>query len=240
MGIFGILVKFTFYFWQKKGNICCYSFYFWWVGVRFGDEWRTEGNNGIVSVCVKKINKNADERWAKLDRLLPSIFLVGPMGAGKTTIAKLLAKHFQRQFIDCDQYIVEQAGAEIAWIFEKEGEQGFRERENKALQELTPLPNVVLATGGGAVEWEQNRAMLARGFVIYLDASVEVQLSRTQNSTHRPLLMQGNPQAVLEERYKKRHPLYLSVADMVISTGRLYPKQMVGDILESLSKKYRL
>lgn len=203
-----------------------------------GREWRMQGSNGIVSVCVKKRNQTEDDRWQRLDRVLPSVFLVGPMGAGKTTIGKLLAKRLARPFFDCDQYISEQVGADIAWIFEKEGEAGFRERESRALEELTVLSNIVLATGGGAVETPENWAVLKNGFVIYLNASVETQLARTRQSTHRPLLMQGNPEQVLSDRYQKRHPLYLSVADMVVATGRAYPKQMIGDILDALCERF--
>lgn len=204
------------------------------MSIRLGDSWRPDGDNGVVSVCVKKMGKVIDERWLFVNECFPAIFLVGPMGAGKTTMGKLLAKQLNRSFIDSDQYIVGRVGADIPWIFEKEGEQGFREREHCALTELTVLPKIVLATGGGAVEWEQNRALLRQGFVIYLNASVEVQLSRTKSGTHRPLLMQGNPRQVLEDRYQKRHPLYLSVADLVVTTGFAYPKQMLGEILEKL------
>lgn len=91
---------------------------------------------------------------------LPSLFIVGPMGAGKTTIGRLLAKHLGRTFIDSDHYICEQTGADIPWIFEKEGEAGFREREAKAIAELTELPDIVLATGGGVVTQPQNRQNL--------------------------------------------------------------------------------
>lgn len=198
-----------------------------WVGGRQSD-------NGVVSVCVKKMGKVIDERWLVVNQYFPAIFLVGPMGAGKTTMGKLLAKHLNRSFIDSDQYIAGRVGADIPWIFEKEGEQGFRERECQALSELTVLPKIVLATGGGAVERAFNRELLKQGFVIYLNASVEVQLSRTKASTHRPLLMQGNPRQVLEERYQKRHPLYLEVADLVVATGFAFPKQMLGEILEKL------
>ena len=99
-----------------------------------------------------------------LSKQLPAIFLVGPMGAGKTTIGKLLAKHLGRNFIDCDWYIVDQTGADIPWIFEKEGEEGFRDRETRALQELTALPNIIMATGGGAVGRTKNRELLKKAW----------------------------------------------------------------------------
>lgn len=166
---------------------------------------------------------------------LPAIYLVGPMGAGKTTIGKLLAKHLGREFVDCDWYIAKQTGADIPWIFEKEGEAGFRERETKAISELTVLPNIIMATGGGAVGNPQNRQMLKQGLVIYLDASVETQLLRTKKDKNRPLLQSGNPRKVLEELYQIRDPLYREVADIIIPTGRAYPKQMIGDILDILN-----
>lgn len=181
----------------------------------------------IEEVVVEKTN-------TALSRQLPAIFLVGPMGAGKTTIGKLLAKHLGREFIDCDWYIVDQTGADIPWIFEKEGEVGFRDRETRALMDLTAMPNIVMATGGGAVGRAENRELLKKGFVIYLDASVDTQLSRTKKDKNRPLLQSDNPRAVLEELYQKRNPLYREVADIIVPTGRAYPKQMISDILEIL------
>ncbi len=181
----------------------------------------------IEEVVVEKTN-------AALAKCLPSIFLVGPMGAGKTTIGKLLAKHLGREFIDCDWYIVDQTGADIPWIFEKEGETGFRDRETRALMDLTAMPNIVMATGGGAVGRAENRELLKKGLVIYLDASVDTQLSRTKKDKNRPLLQSDNPRAVLEELYQKRNPLYREVADIIVPTGRAYPKQMISDILEIL------
>ncbi|MDO5651799.1 MAG: shikimate kinase AroK [Moraxella sp.] len=166
---------------------------------------------------------------------LPSIYLIGPMGAGKTTIGKLLAKQLNREFIDCDWYICDQTGADIPWIFEKEGEAGFRERETKALMELTELPNIIMATGGGAVGSQMNRALLKKGLVVYLNASVDVQLARTKRDKNRPLLQQDNPKAVLERLYEIRHPLYMQIADIVVVTGKAYPKQMMTELIQVLS-----
>lgn len=166
--------------------------------------------------------------------LLPSIFLVGPMGSGKTTIGKLLAKHLKRPFVDADWYISEKAGADIPWIFEKEGEAGFRERESRAMEELTSMSGIVLATGGGVVERVCNREYLKHGLVIFLDASVETQLTRTKKDKNRPLLQTENPKTILETLYQRRLPLYREVADIVIPTGRAYPKQMMGEILDVL------
>ena len=188
-----------------------------------------EDNPIIEDVVVEKTSEG-------LAKLLPSIFLVGPMGAGKTTIGKLLAKRLGREFIDCDHYIVAQTGADIPWIFAKEGEEGFRDRETRALEELTAMPNIVMATGGGAVGCEENRKLLQQGFVIYLEASVDTQLIRTKKDKIRPLLQNDNPRATLEALYQKRHPLYQEVATIIVPTGRAYPKQMVADLLEILAK----
>lgn len=166
--------------------------------------------------------------------LLPSIFLVGPMGAGKTTIGKLLAKHLKRPFLDADWYISEKAGADISWIFAKEGELGFRERESRAMDELSAMPDIVLATGGGVVECECNREYLQRGLVIFLDASVDTQIHRTKKDKNRPLLQNDNPKAVLEMLYQRRVPLYKEAADITVVTGRAYPKQMMNEILDIL------
>lgn len=188
-----------------------------------------EDNPIIEDVVVEKTSEG-------LAKVLPSIFLVGPMGAGKTTIGKLLAKRLGREFIDCDHYIVAQTGADIPWIFAKEGEEGFRDRETRALEELTAMPNIVMATGGGAVGREENRKLLQQGFVIYLEASVDTQLIRTKKDKNRPLLQNDNPRATLEALYQKRHPLYQEVATIIVPTGRAYPKQMVADLLEILAK----
>lgn len=170
---------------------------------------------------------------------LPSLFIVGPMGAGKTTIGRLLARHLGRNFIDSDHYICQQTGADIPWIFEKEGEAGFRERESKAIAELTELPNIVLATGGGVVTQPQNREKLKQhGITIYLRASVDVQLKRTSKDKSRPLLNNPNPRAVLQSLFEVRDPLYLEVADIVVETGDGYPKYMLKKIMETLKQNY--
>lgn len=170
----------------------------------------------------------------QLSCALPAIYLVGPMGAGKTTLGKLIAKQLNRPFVDCDYYIKEQTGAEISWIFAKEGEQGFRMRENRALTELTQLPKIVMATGGGAIVCPQNRALLASGVVVYLKANVETQLLRTKKDKNRPLLQNDNPKAVLEALFLERDPLYQEVADIVVATGRMHPKQMLMYLLDAL------
>ena len=166
---------------------------------------------------------------------LPSVFLVGPMGAGKTTVGRLLAKHLQREFVDSDWYVQSQTGADIAWIFDKEGEEGFRERESKAIDELTQRSNIVMATGGGAVMREDNREMLKqRGIVVYLNAPVDVQMARTAKDKSRPLLQRPNPRQVLQQLYTLRDPLYQEVADIILPTGHTYPRHMVTELLHLL------
>lgn len=162
------------------------------------------------------------------------IVLIGPMGAGKTTIGKLLAQQLSYQFFDSDAVIEQATGAKISWIFEKEGEAGFRERETKVLAELTHQTASVLATGGGAVISPINRDYLARGIVIYLQASVEVQYERTCRDRNRPLLQTANPKQRLQTLFDTRHPLYLATADIVVTTGYRSPKKMVEDILLAL------
>ncbi|KRG33079.1 shikimate kinase AroK [Psychrobacter sp. P11G3] len=166
---------------------------------------------------------------------LPSVFLVGPMGAGKTTIGKLLAKQLGRTFVDSDWYIESQTGADIAWIFAKEGEAGFRERETRAIDELTQNSQIVLATGGGAVMCAENREFLKqRGIVVYLNAPVEVQLARTSKDKSRPLLQQPNPRKILQELYSARDPLYRQVAHIIMPTGHTYPRHMVNQLMQQL------
>lgn len=167
---------------------------------------------------------------------LKSVYFVGPMGAGKTTIGKLLAKRLGRQFYDSDAHIEEMTGADIPWIFDKEGEAGFRIRETRAIDELTQMSDVVIATGGGAVIKAENRKMLKRGLVVFLNASVDVQLERTRKSDNRPLLNTPSPRQVLHRLSEQRLPFYREVADIEVITGHNYPKQMVDDILEKIEE----
>lgn len=150
-----------------------------------------------------------------------SIFLIGPMGAGKTTLGKRLAKTLRREFLDSDHVIEERTGVDIPYIFEKEGEEGFRKREAATIDELTQLPEVVLATGGGAVTREENRRnLINRGIVVYLETPVELQVSRTSRCENRPLLAVEDRYSKLAELYEKRHPLYQEVADITVRTGK--------------------
>jgi len=148
-----------------------------------------------------------------------SIFLVGPMGVGKTTIGRQLAELLDYEFVDSDKAIEERTGASIPWIFDVEGEEGFRKREQAILDELTSRPSIVLATGGGAVINEQNRSFLKnRGFVVYLRAGINELLQRTQHDKHRPLLQTDNPRQKLQELIEQREPWYTEVADLVFET----------------------
>jgi shikimate kinase len=147
------------------------------------------------------------------------VFLIGPMGAGKSAVGKALARRLGYAFVDSDAEIERRTGVDIAYIFEREGEAGFRAREREVIAELTLRPDTVLATGGGAVLLPENRADLAaRGFVVYLEASVERQLERTRFDRRRPLLATGDRRARLEELIAIREPLYRSIAAYCVST----------------------
>lgn len=148
-----------------------------------------------------------------------SVFLVGPMGSGKTAVGKRLAQRLGLRFVDSDAVIEERTGVDIPFIFDKEGEDGFRARERDVIAELTRLPGIVLATGGGAVLAAENRAHLAgRGVVVYLQTSVQQQLARTRRSRTRPLLETDDPRGRLESLMAVREPLYEAVAHLVVRT----------------------
>lgn len=168
---------------------------------------------------------------------LKKIFLVGPMGVGKTTIARQVAEFLDLAFWDSDQEIEEHTGVTIPWIFEYEGETGFRKRERAIIAELTGLHNLVLSTGGGVVLNADNRQYLQnRGYVIYLYASVNELLKRTAHCTHRPLLQTANPRNKLEMILKERHPLYQAVADTTINTDARTIPQVVKMVLKHLKR----
>jgi len=151
----------------------------------------------------------------------PSLFLVGLMGAGKTTVGKLLARCRCLEFIDADQVIVERCGVSIPTIFEIEGEAGFRQREATVIDELSQRPGIVLATGGGAVLRADNREHLkSRGTVVYLHCQPHELYLRTRHDKNRPLLQTDDPLRKLEDLYAERHPLYEAVADVVLESGR--------------------
>jgi len=167
--------------------------------------------------------------------LVTKIFLVGPMGAGKSAVGRQLARLLHLEFIDSDEEIETRTGVDIPFIFEKEGEEGFRKREVKVIDELSQKDSIVLATGGGAIADADSRSRLgARGYVIYLYTSVKQQLERTQRGRSRPMLENGNPEKVLEELMAARDPLYREIADLIVDTDGRRVQTVAREIHESL------
>lgn len=158
------------------------------------------------------------------------------MGAGKTTIGRYLAEILHWQFLDSDHEITARTGASIPWIFDVEGEEGFRRREEAMIAELTNLRHIVLATGGGAILRPNNRQHLhQRGIVIYLDTPVSMQLERTAMDKNRPLLQAPNPEQRLTELLKIRDPLYREVAHLIVPTTDGCARDLAQKIVQSLS-----
>jgi shikimate kinase len=161
------------------------------------------------------------------------IFLIGPMGAGKSTVGRLLAQTLGLVFADSDQEIQRRTGVDIPTIFEYEGEDGFRQRERQAIEDLTLVDGQVLATGGGAVTQAENRQVLAaRGIVVYLACSVQQQFERTYRDRNRPLLQTEDPKARLTELMAERDPLYRETADYVVSSEGRNANVVVREILD--------
>lgn len=166
-----------------------------------------------------------------------NIFLIGPMGAGKSTIGKLLAKSLGREFWDSDKEIERRTGVTIPMIFDYEGEAGFRKRESETLARLTEHESAIIATGGGAVLLPENRELLRRrGFVVYLRCSVDKQLERTQKDSNRPLLQTEDPRQRLEDLFSERDPLYTETADLTVDTGTLSGQAAVKRIVHALQQ----
>ena len=162
-----------------------------------------------------------------------NIFLIGPMGAGKSTIGRQLAQMLGMDFVDSDAVIEERAGADIDWIFDVEGEEGFRKREARIINELTQGQGIVLSTGGGSILSKENRNVLsARGIVIYLETTVDKQFERTQRDKKRPLLQTENPRQTLEELAKIRNPRYEEMADIVLQTDEQSAKVVASNIID--------
>jgi shikimate kinase len=161
----------------------------------------------------------------------PNVFLVGPMGSGKSAVGRQLARMLKRDFHDSDAEIESRTGVDIPFIFEKEGEAGFRRREREVIEDLTRLSGIVLATGGGAVLDAANRAALAsRGLVVYLEASVEQQLERTRLSNNRPLLEATDPAERLSKLMRERAPLYQSLAVLKVNTDGRMVREVAQEI----------
>ena len=164
-----------------------------------------------------------------------NIFLVGPMGAGKSTIGRHLAQMLHLQFHDSDQEIESRTGADIGWVFDVEGEEGFRRREAQVIADLTEMQGIVLATGGGSVQSKDIRNFLsARGIVVYLETTIDKQVARTQRDKRRPLLQVDDPREVLENLAEVRNPLYEEIADLIVKTDDQSAKVVANQIIEQL------
>ena len=165
-----------------------------------------------------------------------NIFLVGPMGAGKSAVGRQLARSLHLDFMDSDDEVESRTGVDIAFIFEKEGEEGFRRREAAAIDDLTRRDGVVLATGGGAVTDAESRSRLGgRGYVVYLYTSVDQQHARTRKGRERPLLESGDRRKILEDLLAVRDPLYREIADLVVDTDGRKVKSVTDEIIEHIS-----
>lgn len=166
-----------------------------------------------------------------------NLYLIGAMGAGKSTVGRALAKTMGKDFVDSDREIEAQTGASISLIFELEGEEGFRRREESMIEQLAERDGIVLATGGGVVLSESNRArLMARGFCIYLDAPVDLLVERTRRDRGRPLLADTDPRERLTDLLEERDPLYRMVADMVLKTDRRTARHVVREIQQRLAE----
>ena len=166
-----------------------------------------------------------------------NVFLIGPMGAGKSTIGHCLAELLHKEFLDADHEIEARTGASIPLIFEIEGEAGFRKRETAVLDDLTQRRNIVLATGGGAVLAEENRRRLQkRGIVVYLQAPLDMLMKRTRHDRHRPLLQTGDRRRVLEDIIAVREPLYREAADIVVETSTRAPMTVAREVVRKLKE----
>jgi shikimate kinase len=174
-------------------------------------------------------------------RANPNIYLIGPTGSGKTAVGKQLARDTGLEFVDSDQEIEKRTGVEIGYIFEKEGEPGFRDREQEMIRELASLEGAVIATGGGAVLASANRECLAAsGIVVYLKTGIREQLRRTGRSRDRPLLNSSNPRSVLEEMAAVRGPLYEEIADLTIDTSNQRVRTVAKQLREMLEVRGEL
>ncbi len=164
-----------------------------------------------------------------------NVFLIGPMGAGKTTVGRLLARELGLAFFDSDHEIEEAANASISWIFDVEGEEGFRRRESRMIARLTKKRGILLATGGGAVLDPGNRALLREhGTVAYLYVPLEAQLSRTLKDKNRPLLRTPDRKRRIRELFEARHPIYSELADITVEAKRRHPQLVCRAIRREL------
>jgi shikimate kinase len=169
-----------------------------------------------------------------------NIILIGPMGSGKSTIGNIIARRLHRDFQDSDHFIEERTGVDIARIFDVEGEQGFRERETNALNELLSENNRVIATGGGSVLRRENQQLLKqKGYIVFLDTSINQQMQRLRRDKKRPLLQTENPRERLESLLAERRPIYLNLADLAVKTDRRMARRLAADIINQLPENIK-
>lgn len=167
-----------------------------------------------------------------------NVYLIGMMGAGKTTVGRHLARRLQKRFVDADQEIEVRTGASVRLIFEIEGEQGFRRREAEVIHQLSEEHGLVLATGGGAVLNPENRRCLSRsGVVVYLSVSPEILWERTRHDKNRPLLRVPDPRTRIEELYVQRDPLYREIADIIVVGGRQAPSTLARQLEQEITSR---
>ncbi len=165
-----------------------------------------------------------------------NIFLVGPMGAGKSSVGRYLAKHLDMDFYDSDEEVEKRTGVDLGWIFDKEGEEGFRKREATVIADLAKRSHIILATGGGTVMTPENREILAaRGFIVYLEVSLAYQQNRVINDSRRPLLQVENRDEVLARLRTERGPFYQAVSDFKVLTDNRSVRAVADDILNWLN-----
>ncbi len=164
-----------------------------------------------------------------------NIFIVGPMGSGKSTVGKIVSSELFLSFYDTDDEIENRTGASIDWIFDLEGESGFRKRESKILEEMAQKNSIVMSTGGGIILSDKNRDLLSsRGTVFYLATPIEVQLERTSKDKDRPLLKDGDPRKVLEKLHEDRIELYEEVSDYIVNTENKTSQEVAKEIIKNV------
>jgi shikimate kinase len=165
-----------------------------------------------------------------------NVFLIGPMGAGKSAVGRQLARTLHLTFMDSDEEIESRTGVDIAFIFEKEGEPGFRTRESKVIDDLSNMDGIVLATGGGAIIDAESRSRLgARGYVVYLKTGIDQQLARTRRGRERPLLEHGDPRETLEALMADREPMYYEIADLTVETDGRKVSAVANEIIDAIT-----
>ena len=169
-----------------------------------------------------------------------NIILIGPMGSGKSTIGNIIARRLHREFQDSDHFIEKRTGVDIARIFDVEGEQGFRDRESNALNELLGANDRVIATGGGSILREENRQLLKqKGYIMFLDTAVNQQMHRLRRDKKRPLLQTENPRERLETLLAERRPIYLDLADLAVKTDKRVARRLAADIIAQLPENLK-